>query len=129
MLSHLDRHGIEDIESHLRALLAKRGAFPFLFELYEYMGLLRCTEFAPLHLGHDQAFGVLGVFCDEVEFDVFFPVASGAREAGAAGVLKDAGGVVVDEFRNSSPQTLCSPNIMFEVHHHSPCNANQALIW
>jgi hypothetical protein len=84
------------------------------------MAFLSGAEFAPLHFGHDEGLRGLRVFSDEVKFDVLFPVAAGAGETGAAGVLKDAGGVVVDEFRNNSPQTLCSPSIMFPVHHHSP---------
>lgn len=71
---------------------------PFAFELGQHVAAFGGAELAPFDFGHEQAFRVLGIRGDEVEFDVFFPIAGGSRKTGAAGVFKDGGGVIVDEF-------------------------------
>jgi hypothetical protein len=51
------------------------GAAPLGFELSQDLPAPCGTELAPFHFGHEQALRVRGVGSDEVEFDVFFPIA------------------------------------------------------
>ena len=67
---------------------AERAVRTLALELTEYVPAFRQGQAAPLRFRNQKPAGFDGVGCHQIQFDVRFPVAQSAREAGSADVLE-----------------------------------------
>ena len=89
--------GVKHYESDVGMARTQEAVRPLALKLAEHVLPFRGRQAPPFDLGHKRPLGIVRIRRDQVQFDVALPVWPGPRETRPAKVLKDCGGMVVDE--------------------------------
>ena len=94
---HRNRRCIKHLEADVWMCRCERAATPFGLEIAKDGLAIGFVKTRPFCLADKQSVRRIGIGCDHIDFQIFFPVSPRTRESGATPVFKHRGGVEVDQ--------------------------------